>query len=317
MTKVSVIIPVYNVSPYIARCLHTLFSQTLDLIEYIFVDDASTDNSIIILNQILKQYPSRISQVKILKHTINMGLAAARTTGIKAATGEFIIHCDPDDYIETNMYEILYNKAIKTNSDITMCDYYYVTNTMKISHSIKKYSKPQDYLLNWFRNKTDYSSVVNKLVKRSFILKNEIWPYPGIDHGEDFCCSIRFFLFANSISIINKPLYYYCKNEFSMTSKPLTMELFRRKMILIDNVCKLFSKKNEFNSFCNNLKFNIKMGGRHLYVNNKKEWYNLYKESHKSILKYKDYSLKVRIFMYIFFKNFYIFELLNKRLKFL
>ena len=97
MPKVSVVIPVYNVEQYIERCLYTLFGQTMDDIEYIFVDDSSTDSSVKIINKSLELYPYRKVLTKILRHSSNLGVGAARTTGIKAATGDYIIHCDPDD----------------------------------------------------------------------------------------------------------------------------------------------------------------------------------------------------------------------------
>ena len=91
---ISIIVPVYNVSRYIERCARSLFEQSLNDIEYIFVDDCSPDNSIEILHQILSDYPSRMAQVKIISHEKNRGVAAARNTGLKLASGEFIAQCD-------------------------------------------------------------------------------------------------------------------------------------------------------------------------------------------------------------------------------
>ena len=88
MPKVSVIVPVYGVEKYIERCARSLFEQTLDDIEYIFVDDCSPDRSIEILNQVIGEYPGRKDQVQIIHHASNQGLALARQTGLKAATGE-------------------------------------------------------------------------------------------------------------------------------------------------------------------------------------------------------------------------------------
>lgn len=92
MSKVSVIVPVYKVEKYIERCARSLFNQTLDDIEYIFVDDCSPDRSIEILNQVIGDYPRRKDQVQIIHHASNQGLALARQTGLKAATGEYIAH---------------------------------------------------------------------------------------------------------------------------------------------------------------------------------------------------------------------------------
>ena len=97
--KVSVIVPIYEVERYIERCARSLFEQTmLSGIEFIFVDDCTPDYSIEILHNTLKEYPEREAQVTILTHSANKGLAAARKTGVRAARGEYISHCDSDDW---------------------------------------------------------------------------------------------------------------------------------------------------------------------------------------------------------------------------
>ena len=123
MPKVSVIIPVYSVEKYIERCARSLFEQTLTDIEYIFVDDCSPDNSINILESVLEVYPNRRSQVKIIRHLENKGLPAARKTGIDNSTGDYIIHCDSDDWVETDMYRLMYDEAKRLDADIVMCGY--------------------------------------------------------------------------------------------------------------------------------------------------------------------------------------------------
>ena len=97
MPKVTVIIPVYGVEKYISRCARSLFEQTLDDIEYIFVDDCTKDNSIGVLQEVLEQYPQRREQTRIVKLLVNSGQAAARKYGMQLATGDYIIHCDGDD----------------------------------------------------------------------------------------------------------------------------------------------------------------------------------------------------------------------------
>ena len=111
MPKVSICIAVYNVEKYIEQCVRSLFEQTLDDLEYIFVDDASPDASIDVLLRVLEDYPHRKNQVKLLRHETNQGVAVARKDAIAAATGEYIIHCDPDDWVDLDMYEKLYVKA--------------------------------------------------------------------------------------------------------------------------------------------------------------------------------------------------------------
>ena len=124
MPKISVIIPVYKAEPYIERCVRSLFSQTLDDLEYIFIDDCTPDNSISVLKAVLDEYPNRRDQVKIVNHQHNQGVSQSRQDGFDATTGEYVIHCDPDDWIEPEMYELLYDKAKSGNFDIVGCDFW-------------------------------------------------------------------------------------------------------------------------------------------------------------------------------------------------
>ena len=122
--KVSVIIPVYGVEKYIEQCARSLFEQTMqEGIEFIFIDDCSPDRSIGILKEVLKEYPHREPQVKIIRHSENQGSGGTRRTGVENATGEYVIHCDSDDWVEPDMYETLYRKAAKEDADIVGCDY--------------------------------------------------------------------------------------------------------------------------------------------------------------------------------------------------
>ena len=115
--KVSVCIPVYGVEKYIERCARSLFEQTMkDDIEFIFVNDCTPDKSIEVLQKVLEEYPNRKEQVKIIHHEINRGVSAARKTALMNSHGEYIIFCDSDDWVDTNLYEVMYKKAVEENN---------------------------------------------------------------------------------------------------------------------------------------------------------------------------------------------------------
>ena len=97
---VSVAVPVYAVERYIDRCARSLFEQTYDALEFVFVDDVSPDASIEILSSLVKEYPARAAAVKMVRHPVNRGLSAARNTALEHCAGEFITHVDSDDYLE-------------------------------------------------------------------------------------------------------------------------------------------------------------------------------------------------------------------------
>ncbi|MCM1452577.1 MAG: glycosyltransferase [Clostridium sp.] len=122
--KVSVLIPIYGVEKYIARCARSLFNQTLkEGIEFIFVNDATKDNSMDVLKSVIDEFPNRKEQIRIIEHSENKGLAVARVTGVTSAKGEYVTHCDSDDWVEPTMYEKMYNVAKQKGSDIVVCDY--------------------------------------------------------------------------------------------------------------------------------------------------------------------------------------------------
>ena len=103
MSKISVIVPVYNVEKFIKRCLDSIINQTMRDLEIILVNDGSTDNS----GKICDEYAQLDNRITVI-HKENGGLSSARNTGLDVATGEWIAFVDSDDYIEKNMYEVLY-----------------------------------------------------------------------------------------------------------------------------------------------------------------------------------------------------------------
>ena len=122
MPKVSVIVPVYNAGLFIERCVRSLFEQTLEDIEYIFVDDCSPDNSMDILLNVIEEYPHRKPNVTIMRHEVNTGQSGARKTGMHVAKGEYIIHCDADDWVDVDMYERMYRLAVEKDVEAVCCD---------------------------------------------------------------------------------------------------------------------------------------------------------------------------------------------------
>ena len=214
MPKVSVIIPVYGVKKYIERCARSLFEQTLDDIEYIFVDDSTPDNSISILRKVLSEYPNREKQVKILRHEKNKGLAQARQTGLKIASGEYIAHCDSDDWVDVHMYEEMYNKAIEEDADIVVCDYVVTNDTSVIKTINACHAKSAKQLIENCLFQRDPWSLWNKLFNRKAYSNIE---YPKGAMGEDMVTIIQLLWNCKMLSYINKPYYQYFYNSESIT----------------------------------------------------------------------------------------------------
>lgn len=206
---VSVIIPIYKVEKYIARCAESLMQQTLKDVEYIFVDDATPDNSMLVLESVLIKYPERKEQIHIIHHDKNKGLPAARNSGLRAATGDYIFHCDSDDFVEVDMLENLYKAALNQQAEIVWCDWFLSFEKNERYMPQPKYASSQDALMAMLSGGMKYN-VWNKLIKRSLYEDNRISFPEGHGMGEDMTI-IMLFACASSVHCINKAFYHYVK----------------------------------------------------------------------------------------------------------
>lgn len=172
--KVSVCIPVYGVEKYIEQCVRTLFGQTLREIEYVFVDDCSPDKSIEIMQRVLEEFPERKAWVKLIRHETNKGVGAARNYAVAACTGEYVIHCDPDDWVELDMYEKMYNKAKETDADMVYCSYVReYPHGSKINCNEPFYNNHIELLNQMYTGKCQ-GYLFNKLYKKKIALHESI-----------------------------------------------------------------------------------------------------------------------------------------------
>ena len=217
---VSVIIPVYNVAPYIRECAESLFNQTLQNIEYIFIDDASTDDSIKILEEVITEYPKRKDNIKLKRHNENKGVSISRQEGLSIATGNWVIYCDADDFIDRNAYQLLVQTAIDNNSDIVVVGYTEFDNNGNSRKNI--YKKETKTNIDFLESITGASkpclhgALWNKLIKRE-ICNNITFP-SNISYCEDVAFFIQLLTLQNNlkINIIPSSLYSYRKRQNSL-----------------------------------------------------------------------------------------------------
>lgn len=312
MPKVSVVVPVYNVGLYIERCLHSLFVQTLDDIEYLFVDDCSTDDSIYKVYGVLESYPDRKPHVRILRHDTNRGVGAARATGIKAAAGDYIIHCDPDDYVECDIYEKLYNKAVETQSDIVAC-YFFEESARGRKPVCNKYdSSPQKCLENIYTKGRHCVSLFDKLVRRDLIMRHGIVPFEGCNYAEDLYCVVKILYYASSLSVVESPLYHYCKRDDSITASPKGEYYWNIEKDVTDRIVKFLSGDKRYATLCLRRQFYIKLLYRSVFAGKEEEWFELYRDSHDEIFKYTNMPLKGRILWWLALRNCFTYKVAKK-----
>lgn len=214
MAKVSVIIPVYNVEKYIAKCLDSVLAQTFSDIEIICVNDGSTDNSL----QILTEYANKDERIKIITKP-NGGLFSARHVGMVSAVGEYILFVDSDDWIDRTLIEKTIDKIRETNVDVVVFGAYSVkdSNILSGMYSVNKIPEKykgkklsiEDYKNNLF---VFPPTAWCKLYRKKFIDDNNI-KFQEIKDGEDQLFYLHTILCAKNLFVLNENLYYYIKNR--------------------------------------------------------------------------------------------------------
>ena len=165
--KVSILVPIYGVEKYIEQCAISLFSQTYEDVEYIFVNDCTPDNSISILEKVLANYPERKSQTKIINHPENRGLGAGRKTALAASTGEFILNVDSDDYIPTDAIEKLVAVQKETNADIVSGAFQFLTTDGALIDELPPHLDKQTTLRLLLTQNTILNNIWGRLIRRS------------------------------------------------------------------------------------------------------------------------------------------------------
>lgn len=202
--KVSIIIPAYNAEKYIERCLNSVVAQTMPDFECIIVDDGSTDRT----GEIADDYARNDSRFKVI-HQPNGGVSVARQTGIDAAIGVYTIQFDADDWVETNMLEVLFTEAERQNADMVFCDFYRVENVEgpEILLSQKPVSLHPEILIGQMMHDLG-ATLWNKLIKRDCFSLYNIRFIPKTLCEDQYIC---FCLLLHPIKVAYIPvaLYHY------------------------------------------------------------------------------------------------------------
>lgn len=252
MTKISIIIPIYNVEKYLDRCMESLLGQTLQDIELIMVDDGSPDRC----PQMCEEYARKDSRIKVI-HKSNAGLGHARNSGLEVATGEFVAFIDSDDYVDTSMFEILYKEALKTRADAVFCAYQIhdknrdgeiLFSKQKLLHGEEIINYIADMIASPVEIKEERMecmSAWNGIYKKKILDKKNIRFMSEREIvSEDIVFNVDFLKGCNCIALVPQPLYYYCinGNSLSQTFKESKFSgIVRLYQSLIDRTAELNS----------------------------------------------------------------------------
>lgn len=219
--KVSILVPFYKVEKYVGRCVESLFTQTYHNVEYVFVNDCTPDNSMEVINDKIEEY-GLASKCKMIVHEQNLGISASRNDCLDNMTGDYFLFIDSDDYIDTDMVELLVEAAIKENADISGCGYIEEFSDHSVEHP-QKYTNDHDEMMRAITLLT-IKGVMWKLLVRSTIVTDhraEVRFIPDRNMVDDylFCCQI--FYYAQRFAGVDRCMYHwiqYNPNNYTHTT---------------------------------------------------------------------------------------------------
>ena len=210
---ISIIIPVYKVEIYLEKCIQSVINQTYENLQIILVDDGSPDNC----GKICDEYAQKDHRIEVI-HKSNGGLSDARNKGLEIAKGEYIGFIDSDDYIESDMYEVLYNLLKQYNADVSICNFYTVSQgkiaIKNAENGIKEYNRIE-ILKEVLLDNNIQSYAWNKLYKKE--LFDEI-KYPVGKKYEDIGTTFYLLEKCNKVVVTGKPEYYYINRQDSIVN---------------------------------------------------------------------------------------------------
>lgn len=213
---ISIIVPVYNVAPYLERCVESLVYQTYSHMEIILIDDGSTDNSGSIADNLSETYDN-----VIVIHQENRGVSAARNAGLQIARGEFIGFVDPDDYVNREMYQHLYDKMQMYGADVAACTWaseYEGSYKVIVREGIEAVLDSESAIYYDLHN--DRYITWNKLFSRKTCYN--VFYDEAVINGEDRIFDVQSLLKAEKVVYVNKPFYHYCHRINSAGTKKYT-----------------------------------------------------------------------------------------------
>lgn len=232
--SISVVCPVYKAELFISKCIDSILKQTYTDWELILIDDGSPDSS----GNICDEFAKKDVRIKVI-HQQNSGVSAARQAGLDAATGDYVIHADSDDWFEPTMLEELYLKAKEDDADMVICDFY----VDRDGKSERRKQQPSalfaaTVLKEMFENLM--GCCWNKLIRRDTIIKCSAKFPLGVNYCEDVCFNVQLLICDIKISYLNKAFYHYVQYKTSLTNdfNERTLESCKR---YVDFLCTLLA----------------------------------------------------------------------------
>lgn len=285
MNRISIIVPIYKVEKYIKRCCDSLFTQSSDNIEYLFVDDASPDDSVRILEQEISAHNIPKDKVRLIRNEVNNGVAYTRQVGLENATGEYVLFVDADDWIDSTCIDKLLKIIKNSEVDIVGYNWYleFCQGRRVLEQAVCKDGNEAFIAmlsggLRWY--------LWSFLIKRSLFVSNNIQFIPGWNVGEDMMVLVKLFSRLPTFYQINEPLYHYNQENMASITR---MKAGNQISIVANHVNEVEAYirdkyDSRYNKEINFLKLNVKFP---LLITKDVQcyqlWSNYFRESDKAI----------------------------------
>lgn len=206
--KVSILVPIFGVEKYIERCAQSLFRQTYDNLEFVFVDDCSPDRSVEVLYGVINLFPEHRHKIRLIHNPKNLGLSCSRNIAISEARGDFLLIVDSDDYISADAVSCLVEQQIKHDADlVTGGAYWDYGDKIKLFDPYRPKDK-EAFLLD-ILSASYHHRVWGRLLRRSVFIEHRVKAIDSLNVGEDMQIMVQFAYYANTFVFIDNPIYYY------------------------------------------------------------------------------------------------------------
>ncbi len=225
--KISVIVVFQNAEHTIERMLESFDRQNLDGVEYIFVDDGSRDRSVEVLRVGMVVYPSVARAHHLISLPWPRGTAYATSSGMSVASGEYVMRCDADDYLEPDALRLMWEGSENGKMDMVVAPYYRVEVGKRRLVTWRKVCAG----LNDMPIDTLHFSLCNRLLRRSLIVSNNLEPFAGVDFWEDLGVVVRYLTYDPSIAYLQSPTYNYVRGSESLTQRAKLLENVKERVL--------------------------------------------------------------------------------------
>lgn len=313
MQKISIIVPVYNVELYIAKCLDTLINQIYDNLEIIIINDGSTDNSL----KIVEEYARKDVRIKVISQE-NKGVSVARNVGLDNATGELIGFVDPDDWLDLRMYKILIDLLIKYEADVSSCHLrgcdsrnYIEPKCENIKVELFNHVETLEKFLS-----SDYSFnglnavVVNRVYKKEIF--DDLRFNESLIKGEDTEIIHKIFLKSQKLVFTDERLYFYFRRNDGLTHSEISLDVkFKVDIAILEifkNKIKETKGKEVYRNIYNNsindlLSYNIELYFTYNDKQARKKMKKNYNENYSNFFRFvlKKFKIQRSLRFFLFF----------------